>query len=171
MSSFGHRAFFSCCLLLEGETLHSIKLRKEATYQTQSGWRVRWPIRYPRALPLESHVHPYHMIVKLPHPRTPPRLFLWLSLHWTGIFFLGKPGIGRNRVKSKQFSHFQQSKIKTTMRKKTTTESRKQKDVNIDLSLRGVILVFILVGLACIAIIATIIYRKWQARQRGLQRF
>ncbi|CAI4936902.1 BAD_collapsed_G0005860.mRNA.1.CDS.1 [Saccharomyces cerevisiae] len=35
----------------------------------------------------------------------------------------------------------------------------------------GVILVFILVGLACIAIIATIIYRKWQARQRGLQRF
>ncbi|CAI4299789.1 BBL_G0005790.mRNA.1.CDS.1 [Saccharomyces cerevisiae] len=144
MSSFGHRAFFSCCLLLEGETLHSIKLRKEATYQTQSGWRVRWPIRYPRALPLESHVHPYHMIVKLPHPRTPPRLFLWLSLHWTGIPFLGKPGIGRNRVKSKQFSHFQQS---------------------------GVILVFILVGLACIAIIATIIYRKWQARQRGLQRF
>ncbi|CAI4940334.1 BTE_HP_G0006110.mRNA.1.CDS.1 [Saccharomyces cerevisiae] len=144
MSSFGHRAFFSCCLLLEGETLHSIKLRKEATYQTQSGWPVRWPIRYPRALPLESHVHPYHMIVKLPHPRTQPRLFLWLSLHWTGIPFLGKPGIGRNRVKSKQFSHFQQS---------------------------GVILVFILVGLACIAIIATIIYRKWQARQRGLQRF
>ncbi|CAI4295304.1 CPA_1a_G0005760.mRNA.1.CDS.1 [Saccharomyces cerevisiae] len=144
MSSFGHRAFFSCCLLLEEETLHSIKLRKEATYQTQSGWPVRWPIRYPRALPLESHVHPYHMIVKLPHPRTPPRLFLWLSLHWTGIPFLGKPGIGRNRVKSKQFSHFQQS---------------------------GVILVFILVGLACIAIIATIIYRKWQARQRGLQRF
>ncbi|CAI4301101.1 CDN_1a_G0005840.mRNA.1.CDS.1 [Saccharomyces cerevisiae] len=129
MSSFGHRAFFSCCLLLEEETLHSIKLRKEATYQTQSGWPVRWPIRYPRALPLESHVHPYHMIVKLPHPRTPPRLFLWLSLHWTGIPFLGKPGIG------------------------------------------GVILVFILVGLACIAIIATIIYRKWQARQRGLQRF
>ncbi|CAD6605468.1 BAH_G0005630.mRNA.1.CDS.1 [Saccharomyces cerevisiae] len=144
MSSFGHRAFFSCCLLLEGETLHSIKLRKEATYQPQSGWPVRWPVRYPRALPLESHVHPYHMIVKLPHPRTPPRLFLWLSLHWTGIPFLGKPGIGRNRVKSKQFSHFQQS---------------------------GVILVFILVGLACIAIIATIIYRKWQARQRGLQRF
>ncbi|CAI6380972.1 CBM_HP2_G0004730.mRNA.1.CDS.1 [Saccharomyces cerevisiae] len=144
MSSFGHRAFFSCCPLLEGETLHSIKLRKEATYQTQSGWPVRWPIRYPRALPLESHVHPYHMIVKLPHPRTQPRLFLWLSLHWTGIPFLGKPGIGRNRVKSKQFSHFQQS---------------------------GVILVFILVGLACIAIIATIIYRKWQARQRGLQRF
>ncbi|CAI4292800.1 BFP_1a_G0005740.mRNA.1.CDS.1 [Saccharomyces cerevisiae] len=144
MSSFGHRAFFSCCLLLEGETLHSIKLRKEATYQPQSGWPVRWPIRYPRALPLESHVHPYHMIVKLPHPRTQPRLFLWLSLHWTGIPFLGKPGIGRNRVKSKQFSHFQQS---------------------------GVILVFILVGLACIAIIATIIYRKWQARQRGLQRF
>ncbi|AHY75536.1 Pmp2p [Saccharomyces cerevisiae YJM1478] len=35
----------------------------------------------------------------------------------------------------------------------------------------GVILVFILVGLACIAIISTIIYRKWQARQRGLQRF
>ncbi|CAI4294600.1 AEL_collapsed_G0005770.mRNA.1.CDS.1 [Saccharomyces cerevisiae] len=144
MSSFGHRAFFSCCLLLEGETLHSIKLRKEATYQPQSGWPVRWPIRYPRALPLASHVHPYHMIVKLPHPRTQPRLFLWLSLHWTGIPFLGKPGIGRNRVKSKQFSHFQQS---------------------------GVILVFILVGLACIAIIATIIYRKWQARQRGLQRF
>ncbi|CAI4292891.1 ANL_collapsed_G0005790.mRNA.1.CDS.1 [Saccharomyces cerevisiae] len=144
MSSFGHRAFFSCCPLLEGETLHSIKLRKEATYQPQSGWPVRWPIRYPRALPLESHVHPYHMIVKLPHPRTQPRLFLWLSLHWTGIPFLGKPGIGRNRVKSKQFSHFQQS---------------------------GVILVFILVGLACIAIIATIIYRKWQARQRGLQRF
>lgn len=125
MSSFGHRAFFSCCLLLEGETLHSIKLRKEATYQPQSGWPVRWPIRYPRALPLESHVHPYHMIVKLPHPRTQPRLFLWLSLHWTGIPFLGKPGIGRNRVKSKQFSHFQQSKIKTTMRKKTT--NRKQK--------------------------------------------
>ncbi|CAI4290974.1 AAC_collapsed_G0005830.mRNA.1.CDS.1 [Saccharomyces cerevisiae] len=144
MSSFGHRAFFSCCPLLEGETLHSIKLRKEATYQPQSGWPVRWPIRYPRALPLASHVHPYHMIVKLPHPRTQPRLFLWLSLHWTGIPFLGKPGIGRNRVKSKQFSHFQQS---------------------------GVILVFILVGLACIAIIATIIYRKWQARQRGLQRF
>ncbi|CAI4292579.1 AIC_G0005710.mRNA.1.CDS.1 [Saccharomyces cerevisiae] len=144
MSSFGHRAFFSCCPLLEGETLHSIKLRKEATYQPQSGWPVRWPIRYPRALPLESHVHPYHMIVKLPHPRTQPRLFLWLSLHWTGIPFLGKPGIGRNRVKPKQFSHFQQS---------------------------GVILVFILVGLACIAIIATIIYRKWQARQRGLQRF
>ncbi|CAI4287478.1 AHL_G0005750.mRNA.1.CDS.1 [Saccharomyces cerevisiae] len=144
MSSFGHRAFFSCYPLLEGETLHSIKLRKEATYQPQSGWPVRWPIRYPRALPLESHVHPYHMIVKLPHPRTQPRLFLWLSLHWTGIPFLGKPGIGRNRVKSKQFSHFQQS---------------------------GVILVFILVGLACIAIIATIIYRKWQARQRGLQRF
>ncbi|CAI4301610.1 APG_G0005850.mRNA.1.CDS.1 [Saccharomyces cerevisiae] len=144
MSSFGHRAFFSCCPLPEGETLHSIKLRKEATYQPQSGWPVRWPIRYPRALPLESHVHPYHMIVKLPHPRTQPRLFLWLSLRWTGIPFLGKPGIGRNRVKSKQFSHFQQS---------------------------GVILVFILVGLACIAIIATIIYRKWQARQRGLQRF
>lgn len=125
MSSFGHRAFFSCCPLPEGETLHSIKLRKEATYQPQSGWPVRWPIRYPRALPLESHVHPYHMIVKLPHPRTQLRLFLWLSLHWTGIPFLGKPGIGRNRVKSKQFSHFQQNKIKTTMRKKTT--NRKQK--------------------------------------------
>ncbi|CAI4940713.1 AVN_collapsed_G0005800.mRNA.1.CDS.1 [Saccharomyces cerevisiae] len=164
MSSFGHRAFFSCCPLLEGETLHSIKLRKEATYQPQSGWPVRWPIRYPRALPLESHVHPYHMIVKLPHPRTQPRLFLWLSLHWTGIPFLGKPGIGRNRVKSKQFSHFQQSKIKTTMRKKTTNRKPKAER-------RGVILVFILVGLACIAIIATIIYRKWQARQRGLQRF
>ncbi|CAI4299713.1 AEH_G0005730.mRNA.1.CDS.1 [Saccharomyces cerevisiae] len=133
MSSFGHRAFFSCCPLPEGETLHSIKLRKEATYQPQSGWPVRWPIRYPRALPLESHVHPYHMIVKLPHPRTQPRLFLWLSLHWTGIPFFGKAG---NRSQS-----------------------------------GGVILVFILVGLACIAIIATIIYRKWQARQRGLQRF
>ncbi|QLL34496.1 hypothetical protein HG537_0H03290 [Torulaspora globosa] len=35
----------------------------------------------------------------------------------------------------------------------------------------GVILVFVLVGLACIAIICTILYRKWQARQRGLQRF
>ncbi|CAI4056644.1 hypothetical protein SKDZ_03G0890 [Saccharomyces kudriavzevii ZP591] len=35
----------------------------------------------------------------------------------------------------------------------------------------GVILVFILVGLACIAIISTIIYRKWQARQKGLERF
>ncbi|CAI4290447.1 AMM_1a_G0005840.mRNA.1.CDS.1 [Saccharomyces cerevisiae] len=58
--------------------------------------------------------------------------------------FFGKAGNRSHRVKSKQFSHFQQS---------------------------GVILVFILVGLACIAIIATIIYRKWQARQRGLQRF
>ena len=35
----------------------------------------------------------------------------------------------------------------------------------------GVILVFILVGLACIAIILTILYKKWQERQRGLQRF
>ncbi|CCC67403.1 hypothetical protein NCAS_0A08450 [Naumovozyma castellii] len=35
----------------------------------------------------------------------------------------------------------------------------------------GVILVFILVGLAIIAILSTIIYRKWQARQKGLQRF
>ncbi|CCE62065.1 hypothetical protein TPHA_0B03930 [Tetrapisispora phaffii CBS 4417] len=35
----------------------------------------------------------------------------------------------------------------------------------------GVILVFILVGLAVIAILATIAYRKWQARQKGLQRF
>ncbi|CCE66053.1 hypothetical protein TPHA_0O00840 [Tetrapisispora phaffii CBS 4417] len=35
----------------------------------------------------------------------------------------------------------------------------------------GVILVFILVGLAVIAILSTIAYRKWQARQKGLQRF
>ncbi|KAG0658944.1 hypothetical protein C6P44_003893, partial [Monosporozyma unispora] len=35
----------------------------------------------------------------------------------------------------------------------------------------GVILVFILVGLAVVAIVSTIAYRKWQARQRGLQRF
>ncbi|CAI1876349.1 hypothetical protein SEUBUCD646_0C00960 [Saccharomyces eubayanus] len=35
----------------------------------------------------------------------------------------------------------------------------------------GVILVFILVGLACIIIISTIIYNKWKARQQGLQRF
>lgn len=35
----------------------------------------------------------------------------------------------------------------------------------------GVILVFILVGLAVIAIISTIIYNKWRAKQKGLQRF
>ncbi|CAG62094.2 uncharacterized protein GVI51_L07887 [Nakaseomyces glabratus] len=35
----------------------------------------------------------------------------------------------------------------------------------------GVILVFILVGLAACAIVAVIIYRKWQERQRSLQRF
>lgn len=35
----------------------------------------------------------------------------------------------------------------------------------------GVILVFVLVGLAAVAIIFTIIYKKWQNRQRGLQKF
>ncbi|BAO38183.1 plasma membrane ATPase proteolipid 2 [Kluyveromyces marxianus] len=35
----------------------------------------------------------------------------------------------------------------------------------------GVILVFVLVGLAAIAVIGTIMYRKWQAKQRGLQKF
>lgn len=35
----------------------------------------------------------------------------------------------------------------------------------------GVILVFVLVGLAAIAVICTIMYRKWQAKQRGLQKF
>ncbi|AQZ15440.1 PMP1 (YCR024C-A) and PMP2 (YEL017C-A) [Zygosaccharomyces parabailii] len=35
----------------------------------------------------------------------------------------------------------------------------------------GVILVFVLVGLACIAIVGTIAYKKYQAKQRALQRF
>ncbi|CEP62247.1 proteolipid ATPase LALA0_S05e01178g [Lachancea lanzarotensis] len=35
----------------------------------------------------------------------------------------------------------------------------------------GVILVFVLVGLAAIAIISTVIYNKLQARKKGLQKF
>lgn len=35
----------------------------------------------------------------------------------------------------------------------------------------GVILVFVLVGLAAFAILATIIYKKLQARKKGLQKF
>lgn len=35
----------------------------------------------------------------------------------------------------------------------------------------GVILVFVLVGLAAVAILFTIIYKKWQNRQKGLQKF
>ncbi|SCW02664.1 LAFE_0F11606g1_1 [Lachancea fermentati] len=35
----------------------------------------------------------------------------------------------------------------------------------------GVILVFVLVGLAAIAIFCTILYRKWQAKQKGLAKF
>ena len=35
----------------------------------------------------------------------------------------------------------------------------------------GVILVFVLVGLAITAIFSTIFYNKWQAKKKGLQRF
>ncbi|SCV03297.1 LAMI_0H07030g1_1 [Lachancea mirantina] len=35
----------------------------------------------------------------------------------------------------------------------------------------GVILVFILVGLTAIAIIVLMLYKKWMARQKGLQKF
>ncbi|SCU98178.1 LAFA_0G16116g1_1 [Lachancea sp. 'fantastica'] len=35
----------------------------------------------------------------------------------------------------------------------------------------GVILVFVLVGLAAIAVIGTVTYKKMQARKKGLQKF
>ncbi|SCU91295.1 LAME_0E11958g1_1 [Lachancea meyersii CBS 8951] len=35
----------------------------------------------------------------------------------------------------------------------------------------GVILVFVLVGLAALAIFSTVIYKKMQARKQGLQKF